>query len=78
MELTEIQNANLIMTAPKGTESFCADLPVRRGYDGKTGSGYMQSAWKPTEVEIANILAGRPVILTIFGDTHPIVSLSVE
>lgn len=40
--------------------------------------GVMESAWYPTDQEKAAIATGRPVILTVWGSTHPPVSLNVE
>lgn len=37
----------------------------------------MQTAWEPTPDEVAGILAGKPIILTILGTMHPPVSLAV-
>lgn len=37
----------------------------------------MVTAWEPTPDEIARINAGAPVLLTILGDVHPPVMLTV-
>lgn len=42
------------------------------------GSPAMQTAWEPTPDEIARIVAGQPIILTILGTGHPPVKLEVE
>ena len=37
----------------------------------------MTSAWFPTAEEIARLIEGAPIYLTIIGATHPPVSMSV-
>jgi hypothetical protein len=44
-------------------------------YEG--GVPAMQTAWEATPDEMARILAGRPIILTILGSAHPPVSVEV-
>lgn len=72
----EIKGANTALGAPKNwdaeTQGECAVLKVR------TGAGIMESAWYPSDEEKVAIAAGRPVILTVWGATHPPVSLNAE
>ncbi len=42
------------------------------------GSRVMESAWYPTVEEIAHLVAGRPIILTVWGASHPPVSINVS
>lgn len=53
----------------------CATLYVRdhRG----AGPTIMQSAWYPSPEEIEQMIKGEPVILSIWGPSHPPVSLEV-
>jgi hypothetical protein len=37
----------------------------------------MKTYWQPTEEDIANILAGGILELTIYGKTHPVMGLKV-
>lgn len=48
--------------------------------DSVTGpnSPAMQSAWLPTPEELAAIVAGAPIILTVMGKGHPPVMLATE
>lgn len=39
--------------------------------------GVMHSFWQPSETDIANILAGIPVRLSILGSVHPALTLAV-
>ena len=41
------------------------------------GTRAMQTAWEPTPAEIARIVAGQPIILTILGTGHPPVMIDV-
>lgn len=62
-------NANL--KAPPGTADWCDDLPVQRHGGGCT------SMWMPNAEELARLVAGQPVQLTIQGETHPPVFVTV-
>lgn len=39
--------------------------------------GVMHSFWRPTEVDIASILAGLPIRLSVVGVSHPPVAITV-
>lgn len=41
------------------------------------GTPAMATAWQPTPDEIARIVAGAPIYLTILGSAHPHVCLDV-
>lgn len=41
------------------------------------GTPAMQTAWEPTPSEIARIVAGQPIILTLLGTGHPPVLIEV-
>jgi hypothetical protein len=65
--------------APTGwdqNEQPVGTLPVSLGWIGE--QRVMHSFWKPNDRELAKLLQGRPVILTIFGQVHPIVAVGVE
>ena len=47
-------------------------LPVTKDED-----GVMHSFWLPTETDIANILAGMPIRLSVMSIGHPPVALTV-
>lgn len=76
MQPGEIRFATRTLGAPEGWDAEkngeCATLPIR------DRNGTMQSAWYPSIEEIAMMIAGRPVILTVWGSAHPPVSLHVE
>lgn len=42
------------------------------------GMPAMKTYWRPTEVELSNLLAGGHVVLTVFGTAHPPSKLTVE
>lgn len=43
----------------------------------ESGANAMESLWLPDPEELAALAAGQPVILTIVGNFHPVVSLGV-
>ena len=59
----------------KGRQGACGSLAVR---DDDTSAGHgMTSAWFPTPAEIDRIARGAPIYLTIIGNDHPPVAMSV-
>lgn len=80
-----IRGHNFTYTAPPGVDN-CQDLRVRREVfqiknpEGKTVDSFLtvSSAWFPTPDELAALNAGEPVVLTIYADRHPVVSMSVQ
>jgi hypothetical protein len=75
----EIKNATRALGAPESWDKDrlgeCSTLPIRD--TSINGSLVMQSAWYPTREEIEAMCLGEPVILTIYGRSHPPVSLHV-
>jgi hypothetical protein len=79
MHVGRISGFTNILGAPKDWDKQahgpCGGLPVRVE---KTTAGIgMTSAWLPTPEEIGRIMAGAPIYLTIIGEVHPPVSMSV-
>lgn len=71
----EIRFATRALGAPPDwdpRQGECATLPIR------DRDGTMQSAWYPTVEEIALMIAGGPVILSVWGSSHPPVAITVE
>lgn len=74
-----IQTAHttMILGAPRGwdpqTQGDCVGLPVHRD----EANGRWLSYWQPTEQDIANILAGVPIRLSVYGPGHPPVAIAV-
>lgn len=72
----EIRNATRLLGAPEGwdpsKQGECSALPIR------DHDGTMQSAWYPSKEEIAALVLGAPVVLTVWGCSHPPVAVSVE
>lgn len=75
MKPGKIEGATAVLQPPAGWNSVeageCDVLEIRE--DGKL----MSSAWYPSPEEIAAIVAGQPVILTVYGNGHPPVSVNV-
>jgi len=74
-----IAGATRWLGAPPGWEPDrdgpCAHLAIR---DQDTTAGRaMASAWEPTPEELARLVAGAPIILTVIGQIHPPVEVKV-
>ncbi|XAI95942.1 hypothetical protein [Microcystis phage Mwe-JY26] len=72
MTPVQIPFANVVLKAPPGSEEHCGDLPAFR-----SEAGTFTSFWQPSVEEIAEIVAGKPIALTIMSSTHPPVSVWV-
>ncbi len=73
MAPVKTDSTNRMYRPPKDAEKDCIeDLPVTIDVN-----GVQHSFWQPTEVDIANILAGVPVRLSIMSKGHPPVALAV-
>jgi hypothetical protein len=70
-----IHGGTRVLGAPEGWDPAksgeCAALEIRDRDE------VMDSAWYPTAEEKAAIMAGQPVVLTIWGRSHPPVSVNV-
>lgn len=66
---------NASLAPAEGDEDRVSALPVR--FHSEQGVRAITSYWRPTEVELANLLAGGCVKLTVLG-RHPPVRLEVE
>jgi hypothetical protein len=75
MEPIKLKGANALFVAPprwdEATYGPCADLPARQSGD------TVATGWKPSPEELALLVAGGYVVLTVFG-RQPAVSLHVE
>lgn len=68
-------HTNVIFGAPADwdeSQGECVGLPVTRAED-----GVLHSFWQPSETDIANILAGMPIRLSVFSSAHPPVAINV-
>lgn len=74
-----ISNATHALGAPldwnKDDQGACSRLFVRA--EGTSAGPGMTSAWFPTQEEIARIVEGAPIYLTILGSGHPPVCMGV-
>ena len=73
---------NAELAPPEGmTPDQCQPLPITRLiYDQAGGEGIPAcvSFWQPTPAQLALLLQGRPVWLSVLGTTHPPLCLGVE
>lgn len=70
-----IEGRNFCYTAPAEVPG-CSDLHVRVAED--DGIRTISSAWFPTPAELELLNQGAPVVLTIWGNGHPVVALGVK
>lgn len=78
MKYTQHPSNNTVYGAPQGVSiEECGALPATRvTYD--NGQKAILSYWLPSEAEKAAILAGKPIVLSLWGQTMVPVSLQVE
>ena len=77
MRAIDTPECNFTFGPPEGWEAGkCESLRVRVGTlpDGQPA---IQSFWQPSEEDIASILAGQPIMLTILGRGMPPVCVEV-
>ncbi|WEE76630.1 hypothetical protein LZ683_21155 [Comamonas testosteroni] len=79
MDRMQHPSNNAVLGAPAGWDQKtlpCNALPVTHiDWDGVPA---VVSFWMPTPEEVAAINAGRPVMLSVVGNTMPPVALMVE
>lgn len=74
MNPQKIKGTNRSLGPPRGVgNDECGRLAIRTGRDGRFPT--MQSAWKPTPEELIILKSGGSVILTVFAEVHPMVSI---
>lgn len=77
MRFVQDLRCNSVIGAPPGTPiEECSALPIRRAQY-EDGTPVIQSFWKPTEEELKNLIAGKPIMLSVWGTRMPPVSLEV-
>lgn len=78
MPPVKTDHTNVMLGAPvdwdPSTHGECCGLPVHRDWANNRWLSY----WQPTEQDIANILAGVPIRLSVFGSGHPPVAIAVS
>lgn len=74
MLIGRIRGANKVYAAPANMPE-CQDLYTKVWT--ADGMQVNSSAWFPTPAEVERIKAGQPIHLHIFGQGHPVVSMSV-
>lgn len=74
MKPIEIKHATRVLGPPPSWEGErqCDPLAIRDRGD------MMQSAWRPSIEEIALMVAGGAVVLSVWGNAHPPVAITVE
>lgn len=75
MEFFKHTQCNASLKPAEGDEDRVSALPVQ--IHSEQGVRAITSFWRPTEAELANLLAGGYVALTVLG-RHPPVRLEVQ
>lgn len=70
-------DCNAVLAPAPGTENEVDPLHINCGQT-SCGVPMVTSYWRPSEQDIANILAGGVVCLTVLGRTHPPLLLHVQ
>jgi hypothetical protein len=77
MKPIQTDRTNVLLGAPKDWDAArdgeYIGLPVHLDVENRL----FHSFWQPSEQDIADILAGMPVRLTVFGGSHPPVAIAV-
>lgn len=75
MQIGRIEGATRVLGKSQGYLGLpLRDITVDCTVNGE-GTPAMQTAWFPTPTQVARIVAGAPVILTVLGTGHPPVML---
>lgn len=78
MEIAIIDGATRTIGASQGYIGLpLRDVILDEAVNGPSTSA-MQSAWSPSQAELASLIAGGKVILTVLGRQHPPVLMAVE
>lgn len=72
MDPIRTPRSNTVLTLPGGTSAN--DLPASKGTDGQDRPMF-ESVWQPDELERTHLANGAPVILHVWGERHPPVSV---
>jgi len=78
--IQHISNNDVLPAPPGVPHEECTPLFITRtdfGDEGRPEPGLV-TFWQPDQEEIASILAGKPIMLFVWGHTHPPLGLSVE
>lgn len=77
MRFFQDPRCNFVLGAPSGVPiESCTALPVRRAQY-EDGTPVVQSFWKPSPEELKMLNEGKPILLSIWGETHAPVSMEV-
>lgn len=75
---TQHPSNNGVLGAPTSWDQSatpCSALAITRTE--VDGHQVIASFWRPDSVELAMLQAGKPVVLFVYGSTHPVVSMGV-
>ena len=77
MRSIHFPEANVIFEKPTTMDdSECLPISVYAGHD-ENGNPYINTLWQPSKEDIDAINAGRPIVVTVLGNTLPPMSLFI-
>lgn len=68
---------NHTLGAPPTRELEVGALPVQVRYDEMMVCTAIDSFWKPDAEELATLVNGGTILLTVYGNQHPVISMGV-
>ena len=75
MRPIEFEASNIVFGKPESmTDEQCFSIEAYKGID-DNGFTYINTVWMPSKEDIEAINAGRPIILSIYGEGMPPVNL---
>lgn len=79
MDPVQFEGQTVVLQPPAGSPpGECGGLAIRRIFPETSVGCALQSYWRPTPEELAELNAGAHVRLTVHGTGHPPVWLDVE
>jgi hypothetical protein len=78
MEPIKFAQANYNWGAPKGLEKEVGGMPAWKGLEQGTGLPVSISLWEVTDEDLERIKRDRRIYLRVYGEGHPVVSLSTS
>lgn len=80
MNPIDMPGSNCNLTAPRDWDETrdgeCVTLRVLKTTD-EAGHPLLQSAWRPSDIELTQLVNGHAIMLTIYGQSHPPVWIGV-
>lgn len=77
MKPVKFEQQNFVWGRPSGTtDDQVGSMPAYKGVEQESGWPLTISCWEPSEEELAEIIRTKKIWLRIYGNNHPVVSVS--